>query len=78
MASGDVSAGPEILTSEDALRSLLDFELEVLRFAAGLSGQKRGSLPLVSFSVLKMRDTRKALSPLSLILRGKRFFPSLT
>ena len=29
-------------------------------------------------SVLKMRDTRKPPSPLSLILRGKRFFPFLT
>ena len=45
LASGDVSASPEILTSEAALRSLLDSELEVSKIRSRVKWAEEGESP---------------------------------
>ena len=44
-ASGDVSASPEILTSEAALRSLLDSELEGSKIRSRVKWAEEGESP---------------------------------
>ena len=45
LASGDVSASPEILTSEAALRSLLDSELEGSKIRSRVKWAEEGESP---------------------------------